>query len=73
MKKLQNKSGRVRSVGKYDLDGNLIKVYKSVNEAKRENGSCVVNMLRGKQKQQKDIYTNTQNSKLKIQSMITEK
>ena len=50
MKKLQNKSGRVRSVGKYDLDGNLIKVYKSVNEAKRENGSCVVNMLRGKQK-----------------------
>ena len=57
MKKLQNKSGRVRSVGKYDLDGNLIKVYKSVNEAKRENGSCVVNMLRGKQKTAKEGFS----------------
>ena len=50
MKKLQNKSGRIRKVGKYDLNNNLIKVYNSVNEAKRENGSSVVNMLRGKQK-----------------------
>ena len=50
MKKLQNKSGRIRKVSKYDLNNNLIKVYNSVNEAKRENGSSVVNMLRGKQK-----------------------
>lgn len=50
MEKLKNKSGRVRRVGKYDLNNVLIKVYNSVNEAKRENGSSVVNMLRGKQK-----------------------
>lgn len=50
MKKLESKSGRIRKVGKYDLDGNLVKIYDSVNEAKRENGSCIVNMLRGKQK-----------------------
>ena len=50
MKKLENKSGRIRKVGQYDLDGNLIKVYNSVNEAKRENGSSTVKVLRGQQK-----------------------
>lgn len=50
MKKLESKSGRVRKVGQYDLEGNLIKTYNSVNEAKRENGSSIVRVLRGQQK-----------------------
>lgn len=50
MKKLENKSGRIRKVGKYDLNNNLLQIYNSVNEAKKENGSSIVRVLRGQQK-----------------------
>ena len=45
--KLENKSGRVRKVGRYSLDGKLLEVFDKVNDAKRKWGSSAVGCLRG--------------------------
>lgn len=50
MKKLEYKSGRIRKVGRYTLEGELIETFNSVNEAKRAWGSGAVNVLRGNNK-----------------------
>ena len=50
MKKLENKSGRVRKVGRYSKEGNLLETFNSVNEAKRTWGSSAVGCLRGSHK-----------------------
>lgn len=42
------KSGRVRKIGKYDKDWNLIKEYNSLAECKRENGSGMIHVLDGR-------------------------
>lgn len=49
MKRLENKSGRIRKVGKYDLNGNLIQVFDSVRLAKEDTGGST-NALYGRQK-----------------------
>ena len=50
MKKLEAKSGRVRKVGRYSMEGELLETFKSVNEAKRIWGSSAVGCLRGSHK-----------------------
>ena len=45
---VQSKSGRVRRIGKYDKDWNLVKEYKSLAECKRENGSGMQHVLTGR-------------------------
>lgn len=46
-----------RQVGKYDLEGNLIKVYESATEAEKENGTSVWKVLAGTNKTHKQhIY-----------------
>lgn len=42
------KSGRIRKVGKYDKDWNLIKEYNSVSACKKENGSGMYHVLDGR-------------------------
>lgn len=42
------KSGRIRQIGKYDKNWNLIKVYKSLAECKKENGSGMQHVLQGR-------------------------
>lgn len=49
MKKLEHKSGRIRKVGKYDLNGNLIEVFKSICAARKDTSGCI-NALYGRQK-----------------------
>ena len=44
---LESKSGRVRKVGRYSLDGKLLEVFDKVNDAKRKWGSSAVGCLRG--------------------------
>ena len=44
---LESKSGRVRKVGRYSLDGQLLEVFDKVNDAKRKWGSSAVGCLRG--------------------------
>ncbi len=50
MKELKPKSGRVRKVGRYSLEGELLETFNSVNEAKRTWGSSAVGCLRGSHK-----------------------
>ena len=47
------KSGRARKVGKYDLDGNLIKEYPSKSKAEKENGRGLAHVLEGRDKTHK--------------------
>ena len=42
-----------RKVGKYDLDGNLVKIYDSATAAEKENGTSVWKVLNGTNKTQK--------------------
>lgn len=42
------KSGRARKVGKYDKDWNLVKIYDSLAECKRDNGSGMQHVLQGR-------------------------
>lgn len=42
-----------RKVGKYDLEGNLIKIYDSATAAEKENGTSVWKVLKGTNKTQK--------------------
>lgn len=49
LKELEHKSGRIRKVGKYNLDGNLIQVFKSVCAAKKDTCGST-NALYGRQK-----------------------
>lgn len=50
MKKLESKSGRIRKVGRYSKDGELLETFNSVNETKRVWGSSAVGCLRGSHK-----------------------
>lgn len=50
---IKQKSGRSRKVGKYDLDGNLLKIYPTTRAAKDENGGGVGDVLRGRYKTNK--------------------
>lgn len=52
MLKVQPKSGRSRKVAKYDLEGNLIKIYDTVTAATKENGT-VKHVLEGRDKTHK--------------------
>lgn len=47
------KSGKSRPIGKYDLNGNLIKTYPTAKTAKDENGGGVGDVLRGRYKTHK--------------------
>ncbi len=47
------KKNEKRSVGKYDLQGNLIKIYESATAAEKENGTSVWKVLNGTNKTQK--------------------
>lgn len=42
-----------RKVGKYDLEGNLVKIYDSATQAEKENGTSVWKVLNGTNKTQK--------------------
>ena len=42
-----------RKVGKYDLEGNLVKIYDSATAAEKENGTSVWKVLNGTNKTQK--------------------
>lgn len=50
MEPVQPKSGKARRIGKYDLEGNLVKEYKSLAECKKENGSGMIHVLDGRDK-----------------------
>lgn len=59
--KLENyncpKINKKRPVGKYDLNGNLIKEYESATAAEKENGTCVWKVLNGSSRTHKQyIY-----------------
>jgi hypothetical protein len=50
MEPIKPKSGKARRIGKYDLNGNLVKEYKSLAECKKENGSGMIHVLDGRDK-----------------------
>lgn len=41
-------SGRPRKVGKYDKNWNLIKIYNTVSECKKDNSSSIIHVLQGR-------------------------
>ena len=45
---IKPKAGRVRKIGKFDKDWNLLKEYKSLAECKKENGSGMQHVLSGR-------------------------
>jgi hypothetical protein len=47
------KSGKAKKVGKYDAEGNLIKVYDSKAQAEKENGRGLSHVLYGRDKTHK--------------------
>ena len=49
MKEVEHKSGRIRKVGKYTKDGELVAVFNSVTEAKKDTCGAP-NVLSGKRK-----------------------
>ena len=53
MLKVTNKSGRARKVGKYTLNGELIKVYNSKSLCEKENGRGLAHVLSGRDKTHK--------------------
>lgn len=50
---VKSKSGKAKKVGKYDLEGNLIKVYDSKSQAEKENGRGLSHVLYGRDKTHK--------------------
>lgn len=53
MKVLEKNPSAPRPVAQYDLDGNLIKVYESTMQARKQFGETVVNVLKGRQEKTK--------------------
>lgn len=47
------KAGKARRIGKYDKSGNLIKEYDTLESCKKENGSGLIHVLKGRDKQHK--------------------
>lgn len=47
------KAGKARRIGKFDLDGNLIKEYTSIVACKKENGAGLTHVLDGRDKTHK--------------------
>lgn len=45
---IESKSGRRRKIGKFDKDWNLLKEYNSLAECKKENGSGMQHVLKGR-------------------------
>lgn len=50
---VEQKSGKARKVGKYDTEGNLIKIYDSKAQAEKENGRGLSHVLYGRDKTHK--------------------